>query len=78
MNAVRKGYADTELRRVKVEFFALIQQGRPFRSGIQDQDGNRAVWNGPEPMQAVGQPLGQRAVEAEFRRTSARPTPASG
>ena len=73
MNAVRKGYADTELRRVKVEFFALIQQGRPFRSGIQDQDGNRAVWNGPEPMQAVGQPLGQRAVEAEFRRTSGTP-----
>lgn len=73
MNAVRKVYADTELRRVKVEFFALIQQGRPFRSGIQDEDGNRAVWNGPEPMQAVGRELSQRAVEAEFRRTSGTP-----
>lgn len=73
MHAVRRAYADTELRRVKVEFFALIQPGRPFRSGIQDEDGNRAVWNGPEPMQAVGPELGQRAVEAEFRRTSGTP-----
>mgnify|MGYP000843001503 FL=1 len=54
MGAVRRVYADTELRRVKVEFFALIQEGRPFRSGIQDENGNRAVWNGPEPMKAVG------------------------
>lgn len=73
MHAVRKGYADSELRRVKVEFFALIQAGRPFRSGIQDEDGNRAVWNGPEPMEAFGQEFSQRTVESEFRKTSGTP-----
>ena len=73
MHAVRKGYADSELRRVKVEFFALIQAGRPFRSGIQDEDGNRAVWNGPEPMAAFGQEFNQRTVESEFRKTSGTP-----
>ena len=73
MHALRKGYADSELRRVKVEFFALIQAGRPFRSGIQDEDGNRAVWNGPEPMEAFGREFTQGTVEAEFRRTSGTP-----
>ncbi len=73
MGAVRRVYADTELRRVKVEFFALIQEGRPFRSGIQDENGNRAVWNGPEPMKAVGPELSRRSVEAELRRTSGTP-----
>lgn len=73
MHAIRKGYADSELRRVKVEFFALIQAGRPFRSGIQDEDGNRAVWNGPVPMEAFGQNFNQRYVESELRKTSGTP-----
>lgn len=73
MHAVRKDYADSELRRVKVEFFALIQEGRPFRSGIQDEDGNRAVWNGPVPMPIYGQSFNRNSVEAEFRKTAGTP-----
>jgi putative protease len=46
---VRKSYLSTELRRIPVTFFVLIQPGQPVRMAAEDADGNRAVVSGPAP-----------------------------
>ena len=73
MNAVRRGYANRELRRVRVEFFLAAKPGRPLLAGVQDQDGNRAEWRGPIVNKAPGEELTAGMVSSEMRRTKGTP-----
>ncbi len=73
MAAVRRGYANSEVRRVHVEFYAIIQRGRALRLAVQDTDGNRALWNGPAPLPARQGQVTEAEVDAFLRKTGRTP-----
>ena len=73
MSAVRRGYANRELRRVKVDFFFAAKPGRPLLAGVQDSDGNRAEWRGPVVNAAPGEEITEASVNGELRRTKGTP-----
>ena len=73
MSAVRRGYANRELRRVRVEFFLAAKPGRPLLAGVQDSDGNRAEYKGPVVSSAPGEEITQGSVADELRRTKGTP-----
>lgn len=49
---LRRGYAESEARRVPVRFAVVARQDRPVHLGVQDEDGHQAVLEGPaaDPM----------------------------
>lgn len=73
MSAVRRGYANRELRRVRVEFFFAAKPGRPVLAGVQDSDGNRAEWKGPVANDAPGEAISAASVSGEMQRTKGTP-----
>lgn len=73
MSAVRRGYANRELRRVRVEFFFAAKPGRPLLAGVQDSDGNRAEWKGPVANDAPGEAISAASVSGEMQRTKGTP-----
>ena len=73
MSAVRRGYANRELRRVRVEFFFAAKPGRPVLAGIKDADGNTAEWKGPVVNEAPGEQITSASVTNELQRTKGTP-----
>lgn len=73
MSSVRRGYANRELRRVKVEFFLAAKPGRPLLAGIRDSDGNSAEYKGPIVSAAPGEAITNTSVSDELRRTKGTP-----
>ena len=73
MAAVRRGYANSEVRRVHVDFYAIIQRGKALRLAVQDTDGNRALWNGPAPLPARQAQVTEAEVDAFLRKTGRTP-----
>ena len=60
-DTLRRGYADTEIRRVDVRFAVVAQRpDQPVHLGVQDADGNSAVLRGPYP-----DPLGDEELTGE-------------
>ncbi len=63
---IRKTYTDAELRRVPVRFAVAAEKDKgPIRLGVQDEDKNIAVLEGPAP-----DPLGDMELTEEELRTS--------
>ncbi len=70
---VRNGYSSGELRRVPVEFFALIEEEKPSKFVACDADGNKAAVLGPVPARSEECPLTAEAVEAAMYKTGGTP-----
>lgn len=73
MSSVRRGYANRELRRVKVEFVVAAKPGRPLLAGIRDMDGNSVQYKGPVVSSAPGEGITNTSVSDELRRTKGTP-----
>ena len=73
MAPVRRGYANSEVRRVHIEFYAIIQRGKAVRFAVQDAEGHRALWNGPAPQRAQQRALTEQEVASFFRVTGRTP-----
>lgn len=73
MAPVRRGYANSEVRRVHIEFYAIIQRGKAVRLAVQDSEGHRALWNGPSPLPAPQRQVTESEVDAFLRKTGRTP-----
>ena len=73
MAPVRRGYANSEVRRVHIEFYAIIQRGKAVRLAVQDSEGHRALWNGPAPLPAPQRQVTESEVDAFLRKTGRTP-----
>lgn len=73
LTAARKEYAESELRRVQIQFFAVVQREKAMRFAIIDEDRNKAVWNGPSPKNAAGAGVKASDIETELYKTSGTP-----
>lgn len=73
MSAVRRNYAKSEVRRVHVEFYAIIQRNRAVRLAVQDTDGNRALWSGPAPLPAQQGSISAAEVDSFLHKTGRTP-----
>lgn len=72
-SAARKGYANTELRRVPVKFFAIIKAGEASRFAVEDVQGRKAVKNGPVPQKADTQGITQKSLYDQLYKTGGTP-----
>ncbi len=70
---LRKSYLNTELRRVPVTFYVLIQPGQPVRVAVEDIDDNRAVVSGPPPEASDGQAVTAEILEDQLYKTGGTP-----
>lgn len=75
---VRGGYSDGELRRVPVEFFALIEADARSKFVVRDADGNSAAVLGPTPAKSAGPALTAEDIEAAMYRTGGTPYTCAG
>ena len=69
----RRGYSGTELRRVPVDFYVIIQEGQAVRLLAQDGSGNRAALSGPRPEKAERAALSQKSVSDQLYKTGGTP-----
>jgi putative protease len=72
IHEIKKGYADRELRRVPVNFYAKLQAGEPSKFVAEDRAGNQAALLGPVPMPSP-MPLTQEELKAVFYKTGGTP-----
>lgn len=72
-NAIRKQYADSEIRRVPVDFYAVIQDGKPVQAAIADKDGNRAVVTGGVPSKAERRGVTEQQIRDQLYKTGGTP-----
>jgi putative protease len=70
---IRRGYANSELRRVNVDFFAVVQRGAASRFAAQDEDGNHVHVFGPVPEEAQQQALTEDMVYEQLYKTGGTP-----
>lgn len=59
MAAIRKEYMGSELRRVPVKFYALMEPGKPAMFAAEDDEGHKAACKGYEPID-----LGREGISA--------------
>lgn len=69
----RRDYANSELRRVDIDFCAIIASGHQARLLAQDADGNRAVITGPKVARAENRAVSERAVSEQLYKTGGTP-----
>lgn len=69
----RRGYANSEERRVGIDFCAIIKGGRNAKLLAQDSDGNRAIVDGPRVARAEKAALTERAVSDQLYKTGGTP-----
>lgn len=72
-SAIRKRYADGEMRRVPVDFYAVIQDGKPIQAAIADKDGHRAVVTGNTPQKAARKGVTAQQIQDQFYKTGGTP-----
>lgn len=72
-SAIRKGYADGEMRRVPVDFYAVIQEGKPVQAAVADKDGHRAVITGKTPQKAARKGVTAQQIQDQFYKTGGTP-----
>ena len=72
--SLRRTYADTEIRRVGVRFAVVAQnKDQPVTLGVQDQDGNRSVLQGPYPDPTGDEALTEENLREIMYRTAGTP-----
>jgi len=69
----RKEYGGTELRRVPVKFFVLIKDGKVSKFAVEDEQGHKAIKDGPTPQKAANQALTKQVVYDQFYKTGGTP-----
>lgn len=72
-NSLRKRYADGEVRRVPVDFYAVIREGSPIQAAIADRDGHRAVITGNMPQKAARKGVTAQQIQDQFYKTGGTP-----
>jgi len=72
-NAIRKQYADSEIRRVPVDFYAVIREGKSIQAAVSDKDGNRAVVTGSVPPKAERRGVTEQQIRDQFYKTGGTP-----
>lgn len=72
-SAIRKQYADGELRRVPVDFYAVIQEGKAIQAAVADRDGHRAVITGNTPQKASRKGVTAQQIQDQFYKTGGTP-----
>ena len=75
---LRKGYSNTEMRRVPVKFYAVLQAGEPALFAVEDQRGNRAAIRGYEPLDLGRQGVSEARVREILYRTGGTPFSCTG
>jgi len=70
---VRKEYADKELRRVNVKFYARARAGYPFQAIAEDEDGHKVIYEGQVPDKAVNQQLTTQNIDTQMNKTGGTP-----
>ncbi len=70
---VRRGYANGELRRVGVQFYAVVEPNRPARLAAMDVDGNKAAYSGAIPQTAQNQPTTAESLREQLYKTGGTP-----
>lgn len=69
----RKAYANSEERRVAIDFCAIIKEGREATLLAQDEDGNRAVITGPRAPRAERSAVTEKTVTDQLYKTGGTP-----
>ena len=69
----RRGYINSEIRRVPVKFYAVVEPGKRARFAVEDMDGNHATAEGPIPQQAIARELTGQAVAEQLYKTGGTP-----
>lgn len=71
--AIRKEYMTSELRRIPVSFYAVIEAGRPALFAVEDDAGRRAAYEGFEPTDLGRQGITPGRVREILFRTGGTP-----
>ncbi len=69
----RRAYASSELRRVPIDFYAVVQENEPVRVLVQDCDGNKVGLFGPKPEKAERAALSQKSISDQLYKTGGTP-----
>lgn len=72
-NAARKDYANSELRRVPVKFYAIVKSGEKSKFAVEDEQGHKAIKEGPVPQKAENQALSRQNIYDQFYKTGGTP-----
>ena len=72
-NTARKEYSDGELRRVPVHFYTVCRKGEKIRAIAFDEEGNKAVAEGPVPERARNQGLTEDYLMEQMYKTGGTP-----
>lgn len=72
-SAARRDYGNSELRRVSVKFFALINEGKVSKFAVEDGEGHKVIKDGPVPQKAESQALSKQSVYDQFYKTGGTP-----
>ena len=71
--AARKAYAAGEMRRVDVDFAAIVRAGAESRLAVRDDDGNEVTVSGPVPQAAQSAALTESSLSAQLYKTGGTP-----
>lgn len=69
----RKAYANSEARRVAIDFCAIVKAGQEAKLLAQDEDGNRAVITGPRAPKAERSAITEKSVSDQLYKTGGTP-----
>lgn len=69
----RKEYANSEMRRVPIKFFAMIKAGEKSKFAVEDDKGNKVLKDGPVPQTAANQSLSKQSIYDQFYKTGGTP-----
>lgn len=69
----RKAYIDSEMRRVPVKLYTIVNPREAIKAGVVDEDGNKAMALGPEPQKAIRQAIGEETLNDQLRKTGGTP-----
>ena len=72
-NATRRAYADGEMRRVPVHFYTVAAKDEKIRAIAFDDEGHRAVAEGPVPEKAIRQGLTPAYIVEQMYKTGGTP-----
>jgi len=70
---VRRSYASGELRRVPVNFYAMVRKNEGFRLLAEDADGNKVSLLGEKPQTAESHSLTEKSLSDQLYKTGGTP-----
>lgn len=69
----RKKYASSEIRRVPIKFYSVIEIDKPSKFAVEDTDGNKVVKEGPVPQPAANLTLTEQGIHDQLYKTGGTP-----